>query len=221
LGKAAKEALQLRQNWLGPGHYLLAVLAEPSVPTEVMAELGVTHERVAGQVAQKSTVNGRRIRYVESKGVTTNPRAHDVSGWANGFAAATGRLKPSREDWLLAALYEGGGTVGSVLHGLGTSPNAVVDAMRRRGATTPDFYPDEYRPWQGRREIEVDKAEWQDVVESLSEKHPPGSNLRWGFNSRRDRPGKIQFAAENGVDLDTIVEETRARRSTSKRTKTR
>jgi hypothetical protein len=35
--------------------------------------------------------------------------------------------------------------------------------------------------------------------------------LRWGFNSRRDRPGKIQFVAEDGIDIDAIVAEARAR----------
>lgn len=215
LGKAAKEARQLRQNWLGPEHYLLAVLAEQGVATDAMGALGVTHERVAGQLARMNTFNGRRIRYLESKGITTNPRAHDVSGWANGFAAAAGRQKPSREDWLLAALYEGGGIVGTVLHELGTSAAAVVDVMRHRGLRTPDFDPDEDRPWEGRQEIEVAKAEWQEVVDTLSEKHPPGSKLRWGFNSRRDRPGKIQFVAEDGIDLDAIVAEARDRRATT------
>ena len=210
-GKAAKEAILLRQNWLGAEHYLLAVLAEPGVATDVMVELGVTHEGVANQLARIKTVNGRRIRYLASKGITTNPRAHDVSGWANGFAAAAGRKKPSREDWLLAALYEGGGVVWTVLRELGVSAAAVVDVMRRRGIRTPDFNPDEDPPWRGHHEVEVAKSEWQDVVDILNEKVPPISGLRWGFNSRRDRPGKIQFAAEDGIDLDAMVAEARTR----------
>ena len=212
LGKAAKEAHQMRQNWLGAEHYLLAVLAEPGVATEVMADLGVTHEGVAGQLARINTFKGRRIRYLESKGISTNPRAHDVSGWATGFAAAAGRKVPSREDWLLATLYEGGGIVSTVLRELGVSAAAVVDAMRQRGVRTPDFNPDVDRPWQGHHEVEVAKSEWEKVVDVLNEKIPQGSSLRWGFNSRRDRPGKIQFVAEDGIDLDAIVAEARARR---------
>jgi ATP-dependent Clp protease ATP-binding subunit ClpA len=210
LGKAFKEARQLRQNWMGPEHYLLAVLAEPGVATDAMAELGVTHERVASQLVRMNTVNGRRIRHLESKGITANPRSHEVSGWANGFAAAAGREKPSREDWLLAAVYEGGGVVWTVLHEVGTSVAAVMDVMRRRGVTTPEFDPAEERPWRGHHEIEVAKSEWQAVVDTLIEKHPHGSKLRWGFNSRRNQPGKIQFVAEDGIDLDAIVGEARA-----------
>jgi ATP-dependent Clp protease ATP-binding subunit ClpA len=210
-GKAAKEAIHLRQNWLGAEHYLLAVLAEPGVATDVMSELGVTHEGVANQLARTKTVNGRRIRYLASKGITTNPRAHDVSGWANGFAAAAGRQKPSPEDWLLATLYEGGGIVRAVLRELGVSAGTVVDLMRRRGIRAPDFNPDEDLPWRGHHEVEVARSEWQDVLDVLNEKVAPSSGLRWGFNSRPDRPGKIQFAAEDGIDLDSIVDEARAR----------
>jgi hypothetical protein len=205
----------MRQNWLGAEHYLLAVLAEPGVATDVMSELGVTHEGVARRLDRMNTFNGRRIRYLESKGISTNPRAHDVSGWATGFAAAAGRKEPSQEDWLLATLYEGGGIVWTVLRELGTSTAAVVDEMRRRGVGTPDFNPDEDRPWRGHREVEVANSEWEKVVDVLNEKIPPGSSLRWGFNSRRDRPGKIQFVAEDGIDIDAIVAEARARTARS------
>jgi ATP-dependent Clp protease ATP-binding subunit ClpA len=211
LEKAAKEAIQLRQNWLGPEHYLLAVLAEPCVATEAAAELGVTHEGVAGQLARMNTINGRKIRYLKSQGITSNPRSHAVSGWANGFAAAAGSQKPTPEDWLLAAVYEGGAIVAGALRELGTSAAAVVELLRRRGVRTPDFLPDEELPWQGYREVEVDKSEWQKVVDILNDRVQPNSRLRWGFNSRRNRPGKIQFAAEGGIDLDAIVLEARSR----------
>jgi ATP-dependent Clp protease ATP-binding subunit ClpA len=152
LNKAAQEAQHLRRNWLGPEHYLLAVLAEPSIATEAMAALGVTHERVADQLARVKTVNGRRIRYLESKGTTTNPRAHDVSGWAYGYAAAEGREEPNQEDWLLATLFNGGGIVESVLRNLGTAPAAAVDVMRQRGVRTPDIDPAEDQHWRGHRQ---------------------------------------------------------------------
>ncbi len=211
VGKAANEASQLRQNWLGPEHYLLAVLAEPSVATDALAELGVTHHGFAGQLARMNTLNRRKTRYLESKGITSNPKSHDVSGWANGFAAAARRRKPNPEDWLLAAVYEGGGIVRGALRELGTSVGAVVELLRRRGVETPDFLPDEERPWQGYSEVEVANSEWQQVVDVLNDTVQPSSSLRWGFNSRRDRPGKIQFVAEDGIDLDAVVLEARSR----------
>jgi ATP-dependent Clp protease ATP-binding subunit ClpA len=205
ISKAANEARGLRQNWLGPCHYLLAVLAEPSTATEAMAELGVTHDRFAQALGRLNIVNGRRVRFSKSKGTTTNPAAHDVSGWAMGFAAAFGRRQPSPEDWLLAVVYHDSGVVGSVLDGLGVSAALITDALHRRGVKVPDFEPEVHRPWRGLHTVEVARSEWRAVLDALQEKHPPGSEWRWGFNSRRDRPGKIQFIAEEGIDLEAIV----------------
>jgi ATP-dependent Clp protease ATP-binding subunit ClpA len=211
LDKAAKEAIRLRHNWLGPEHYLLAVLAESGNATDTMAELGLTHDGIAIQLAQLKTVSGKRTKYVESKGITSNPSAHDVSGWATGFAAGAGRQTPTREDWLLAVMYAGGGIVAAVLHPLGITAAGVVEVIRRRGIRTPPFLPEEDRPWRGRNEVEVEKSEWQMVVDVLSDRIPPSSTLRWGFNSSRNRPGKIQFVAEDGIDLDAVVLEARSR----------
>jgi ATP-dependent Clp protease ATP-binding subunit ClpA len=211
--KAAEEARRLRHNWLGPCHYLLALAAEPSLATEAMAELGLTRDRLAEGFGPMNTVNGRRIRYFKSKWITTNPAAHNMQGWAKGFAAASGRRKPSPEDWLLAIIYRDRGMVGSVLHELGVSFAAIVDALRRRGVKVPDFEPEEYRPWRGHYTVEVARSEWQAVVDALSDKHPAGSEWRWGFNSRRDRPGKIQFSAEDGIELEAIVAATLSRKS--------
>jgi ATP-dependent Clp protease ATP-binding subunit ClpA len=211
IGAAAGEARQLRQNWLGPEHYLLAVLAEPGTASEAMAEFGITHERFAGHLARVGKVNERRVRYVESKGITMNPAAHDVSGWAQGYASAFGRRKPTPEDWLLAVLYGNNGLVASLLNELGASAPAAVDALRRRGVKTPDYDPAEDKPWKGIQAVEVASSEWRSVVDVLAEEHPPGSESRWGFNSRPDRPGKIQFVAEELIDLDAIVEQARAR----------
>jgi len=205
--EAFEEARRQRRNWLGPEHYLLAVLAEPSPATEAMAELGVTYDRLAPRLAEVRTVNGRRTRYFASRYVTTNPASHQVRGWATGFAAARGRESPSPEDWLLAVVYGDHGTTMSALHEFGVSAADVVDALRRRRVETPDFQPEEYRPWRGHRTVEVARSEWQAVVDVLGEKHPPGSEWRWGFNSRRDRPGRIQFMAEDGLDLESIVAE--------------
>ena len=75
---------------------------------------------------------------------------------------------------------------------------------------TPVVAPEEYRPWHSFRTTEVARAEWKAVVSLLQERHPPGSQWRWGFNSRKDRPGKIQFSAEDGIDLEAVVAEARA-----------
>jgi ATP-dependent Clp protease ATP-binding subunit ClpA len=211
LQRAAEEARRLRQNWLGPEHYLLAVLAEPGPAAAALAELGVTHDRVAAHLARQKEAGGRRRPYVEARGVKTNPAAHDASGWAAGYAAASGRRQPAAEDWLLGVLYAGHG--GAILHQLGISAGAVVDVLRRRGIRTPEFEPPQERPWRGLRTAEVARSEWRAVVDLLGQRHPPGSDWRWGFNSRKDRPGKVQLVAEEGIDLEAIVAEARGARN--------
>ena len=215
LNKAGEEAKRLRQNHIGPEHYLLALIAEPSVATEVMRELGVTHERLAARLGELKTVNGRRPRYRASGWTTVNPAAHEVAAWARGVAAGRGRRRPAPEDWLLAVIYQGANLVASVLDGLGVSLPAVTEALRRQGVWTPDFAPESYRPWRGNHRVEVARSEWQAVVDLLCERHPPGSEWRWGFNSRRDRPGRVQFVAEDGIRLDAIVAEARRSREGS------
>ncbi len=210
LNQAADEARRLRQNWLGPEHYLLAVLAGQSDATRAMAELGLTHDRAAALIDGKKGANGRRPRFVESRGTATNPAAHDVSGWAAGFAAASGRQHPTDTDWLLAVVFVG--NAGWILHELGVSAAAVVEALRRRGLQAPPFEPVEHRPWRGYRTVEVERSEWEAMVDIVGQRHPPGSEWRWGFNSRKDRPGKVQFVAEEGIDLEAIVAAARATR---------
>lgn len=211
IGKAAGEARGLRHNWLGPPHLLLAVLSEPGPASEAMAEIGISYQRLAELLAKLRTVNGRRQRYIESKGTTMNPAAHNVRGWAQGYAAANGRPSPTPEDWVLAILYSGNGMVASLLRELDLSAAVAVQALRRHGVRTPDSQPVEDRPWRGLQEIEVPESEWQTMVDILSQKHPLGSEWRWGFNSRRDRPRRVQFVAEQGVDLPAIAADAHTR----------
>lgn len=204
---AFDEAEGVRQNWVGPEHYLLAVLAGRGPAVEAMAALGITHEVLAARLAAMKSVNGRRGYYRKSRWTSPNPAAYRVNGWAHGYAAAAGRPRPTPEDWLLAVVYQEDSMAASVLNELGVSAAAVVQELRRRGAVTPGFEPPEARPWRGVREVEVARVNWQAVVDLLSQRHPPGSEWQWGFNSRRDRPGKVQFAAEEGIDLEGIVAE--------------
>ncbi|HEX6348615.1 MAG TPA: Clp protease N-terminal domain-containing protein [Candidatus Dormibacteraeota bacterium] len=213
--RAAAEAAKSRQNWIGPCHYLLAVLAQPCLATTALAELGITYQALSSQVSKLNVVNGKRRRYSRSRWTTSNPASHEVSGWAHGFAAAAGRANPTPDEWAVAVLYRNNDMIGSILSELGVSSEAAVAALRQRGVRVPDFEPPEHRPWRNAREIELDRAEWQRVVDVLSRDHPPGSEWRWGFNSRRDRPRKVQFVAEEGIDFDAILAEARVPRPSS------
>lgn len=58
----------------------------------------------------------------------------------------------------------------------------------------------------------VAAEELRPVVDLLGERHPPGSEWRWGFNWVGD-PRRGRISAETGIDLEAIVAEVRERAS--------
>ncbi len=83
------------------------------------------------------------------EGLSTNRAAHEVMGWALGFAAASGVAQPEPADDLLATLYTG--AVAGHLDTLGVSAGAVMDLLRRRGVRAPGAELPVYRCPSGRR----------------------------------------------------------------------
>ena len=73
---------------------------------------------------------------------------------------------------------------------------------------------------RGHRRIEVSEDELTGVLEVLGERHPPGSEWRWGFNWLPDDPeqgGPRQawVGGEEGIDLEDALAEARARAGAS------
>ncbi|ONH59233.1 hypothetical protein CcI49_17370 [Frankia sp. CcI49] len=124
----------------GP-HLVLALLSEPSVATEVLAEHGVTYDRVAGDGQWGALVTPRTDGAVAppdraAPGMT--PDAYKVCGRAAGLALAAGFPRPRPEDWLSALVYSGDGMgFAAVLQSLEVSVLDVVASMRRRGLDLP------------------------------------------------------------------------------------
>jgi hypothetical protein len=178
-----------------------------------MAELGLTRDRLANGFGPMNTFSGRRIRYFKSKGITPNPAAYDLIGWAMGFAAASGRQKPNPEDWLLSIIYRNNGMVGSVQHGLGVSSAAIIDALRRRGGQGPGLrarrVPTLARPPHRGGHVATSSGGYR-----RAQRVAPGRlRMAMGINSRKNRPGKVQFSAEDGIELKAIVAATLSSKS--------
>jgi hypothetical protein len=201
---AVEQARQLDHGWAGPEHFLLALLAEPNVASETLNALGVTHdllrERLRLRGADPDLPDART-------GIVINPAGHRLVGWARGFAAAQGSRTPRPEHWLVALLYSDERAAMS-LHPFGVTAQAVSDALAGRGLPVPGFAPAEHRPWRGVHHVWVADEERRPVVHVLLERHPPGSEWRWGFNWVGE-PRRCRISAEDGVDLDGIVAEVR------------
>jgi hypothetical protein len=109
--------------------------------------------------------------------------------------------------------------VPELLHRVGANEQALLDALARRGVPVPAVDPPVYRPMRGHHRIEVTEAELKGVLDILGERHPPGSEWRWGFNWLPDReeggPRWAWVGGEEGVDLEDALATARARAAAS------
>jgi hypothetical protein len=209
--QAFEQARWLEHGWVGPEHFLLALLAESSVASEALAGLGVTYDEY---VERLRGYRGDAVpRYDRAKGLTgPNPAGHQLMGRAEGFAAAAGRDSPAPEHWLLAMVYSDHDNLPALLGGHGATLRALLDELRRRGVQVPDLDPPASRPWRGHHRLDVTEAELQPAIDLLVQKYPPGSAWRWGMNWTSDaEPRHPYLVAEEGIDLDAILAAVRAR----------
>jgi hypothetical protein len=206
--RAFGQARQLDHGWVGPEHFLLALLATPNAASDALAELGVTYARFRehlGALVQDPDLPPLKAR----EGMGINPAGHEVMGWAGGFAAAFGLRSPRPEHWLVAMLYmDDRGAMW--LHSFDVSIKTAMDALARHGIQLPDFAPGEYQAWRGARHVYVSRDELQPIVDLLSQMYPAGSEWKWGFNWV-GRPRRGRITAEEGIDLEAVVVQARRR----------
>jgi hypothetical protein len=213
--RAGDVAKRLDQGWIDPHHVLLALFDEPSAATEALEELGVTRAGVEESARAMSRSDPPPSSYDPAKGLSPNPAWYKLTGCARGLALAAGRARPGPEDFLLAMVY-GEHAVGPLLHRAGANEQALLDALARRGVPVPAVDPPVYRPMRGHHRIEVTEAELKEVLKVLGERHPPGSEWRWGFNWLPDDPEKggprrAWVGGEEGIDLEDALATARAR----------
>jgi hypothetical protein len=208
ISKAAfAEAKRLGHAWVGPEHGLLAILmGEPAdVARRALEEAGLEagqFERWYVERIEKSDPKPKRL--AEEKGISPNPAWYGVVGRAEGFASTlgTGQVRPV--DLLLALLWDNREWL--PVTSLGIARETVVEALVRAGVAVPAVpMPELDRPFRNLVRVDFPMSALGRVIESLRERHPPGSGLRWGFN--HDEGERAWAFAEEGVDLQTIVDE--------------
>jgi hypothetical protein len=200
------QAQELDHGWVGPEHFFLAVLAEPNVASEVLSGLGVTYARFRERLATLQPDPDIPFPKAQ-RGMTLNPAASELMGWATGFAAASGHSSPLPEHWLIGFLYASDRGAMWLRNPFELSAKAVVDALATRGVRVPSFPPPEYEPWPEGRTVYVSKEEVQPIVDVLNEKHPAG---QWGFNVM-GKPRRGRIHAEESIDVDAVVAQARER----------
>ncbi|WP_433442140.1 Clp protease N-terminal domain-containing protein [Nonomuraea sp. CA-141351] len=192
---AHEQAAAVGDDWVGPQHVVLALLAGDSVAARVLAGAGLDRAHALECLPQHAKPAHRA-------GGFANPRFHKLYGIATGLALAAGHRVPSPEHWLLALAYDVEvDRDPTTLHLFGVDPAAVVEALRAHGVQPPPLDPPVHVPWRGRHQIVVPASALQSVLDRLNADHPAGSEWRWGWNWVDDDMGRAMIIAEEGIDL--------------------
>ncbi|MGH9122847.1 MAG: hypothetical protein ACRDYC_13045, partial [Acidimicrobiales bacterium] len=101
------------------------------------------------------------------------------------------------------------GTAWAMVSAFGVTREGVVSQLSAAGVTLPAApMPDLDQPFHNPTRIEFPFAKLRGVVKLLQVRHRPGAGLRWGIN--HDRTGRAWAFAEEGIDLQAIVDEASA-----------
>lgn len=191
----------------GDGHigseHALGALLQPSasgIAAEVLAELGATWERwLERHPRPQVSGDGENFRF--------NPDWYGFFGFAEGLALADGANEVHDHHVLLALVYRRSSRFQSVLDRLELDPDAVVEALARRGIAAADIRPPATAPrieGFGPR-IYFPKEDASAVTRALQDRYEAEAGL-WGFNHDEDdlRPFVI---GEAHLDIEGTVRE--------------
>jgi hypothetical protein len=191
---AHDEAAATGDDWVGPPHVVLALLAGDCVAARVLTEAGLDRAR-----ALERLPHGGKPGH--GSGGLANPAFYKLSGIATGLALAAGRRHAAPERWLLALAYDAHDREATTLDVFGVDPAQIVAALREHGVPAPPIPAPVHVPWRGKHQVVVPAARLQRMLDRLNAEHPAGSEWRWGWNWVDDDMGRAVVIAEEGIDL--------------------
>jgi ATP-dependent Clp protease ATP-binding subunit ClpA len=217
LQAAHGEARRLGHNWVGPEHALLAVLRDN--PEEgarlALEEAGMDAEMVERHLDEMATKRGDGAgaggAELDQGAIAPNPSWYRVSGRAEGFAACLGTGQPRPVDLVLALLWD-------ERHWLwadqaGVQRESVISSLARLGARLPSVAPPPLDRREFTQKVEFPREHLDAVLAVLAERHPPGAGPSYGYNHDGDSVAWV--VAEDGIDLQAVVDEASASMETS------
>jgi hypothetical protein len=199
LEAASIEAVSLRQNWIGPEHFILAILAtQPTCPSALaLNRLGITHTLVSAALIEGDTSSTSELGSVD---LEVSPAAYELVGRAEGVAAGLAASSVAAEHVLIAYVWDPDTAI-EIGSWNGATRDAIIAMLRELDVIVPRGpLPDELRRQSGSRvPVPIDKLML--VVEELSNRLSPDSGL--GFNE--DDEGNAWVIANREIDLERLV----------------
>jgi Cysteine-rich CPCC/Clp amino terminal domain, pathogenicity island component len=204
LPRASKEAEHLGHHWIGPDHFLLALLrqADQSRAAEVLRSCGLTHKQFVAELARLVTAAAAKDK--ESRDRTSpqlNPAAYRMMGRADGIAAGLGKDQVSPEHVVIAILWDPDTLTGTILDGLDVERDDIVERLAAAGIPVPARPLPRPARWRWGEEMDVPIGHLTALTAELPGLLPPGTPF--GFNHDGRERGWI--IAGEGVDLPMYV----------------
>jgi Cysteine-rich CPCC/Clp amino terminal domain, pathogenicity island component len=206
LGRAAAEADELRHEWLGGDHFLLALLrpADESLAGQALRACGLTHDAYAREFARgleeaEEAKPGRAERKKRGH-IQPNPAAYTMMGRAEGLAAALGAAEAGPEHVLLSIIWDPQSPTTCVLNRLDTNREEIADHLRAAGVPLPagGLPPLKQRRWGEKVVVPIEQLQ---ALTALPKLLPPGAH--YGFN--HDGKDSAWLIASEEVDLPRYI----------------
>jgi ATP-dependent Clp protease ATP-binding subunit ClpA len=135
LDQAAKQAQRLGHGWIGPEHFVLALLTERSAAGESLRACGLDHESYRRTFeAASNYVRMRSANQPAGGNQVVTADAQEVYARAEGIAAAQGNEAVAPQHVLLSLLWAQSSLVAlTLLERLGASRERILDELEQRG----------------------------------------------------------------------------------------
>jgi hypothetical protein len=205
--EAYREATEHGIGYVGTDLLLLGLARTEGPAGDVLRELGATPEKVFELIDNLGGTPARDLDDTRREYPRATPAAEHARGRAEGIAIGLGK-KRTHVELLLALAYDRGGSHQYPLARLGIEPQAIVDAVARRGLAVPDLLaPPRPEPHTERLTLPLEQ---RDVVLRALQKETISHPKRyfddwgwayWGMNSLPDRPGYGYIVANKKLHL--------------------
>ena len=174
---AREEAARLGSSYVGPEHFLLALLRhdQETVAAHALRDSGADYEALSTALL-RALSEQRNER--EQHGPTTNPVAHELVGRAEGIAAGVGADAVTAEHVLLGLLWSDREWSLTLA---GTTREAVYERLRASGVSLPGkLPPSRTRPSGPEQLVYFPQEQLRDVLARLPKLLP--ADAEWGWN---------------------------------------